>query len=431
MSSAAGIVRQAFTPYPEDRFSDNRLKFNDRHAVSIPLKTKLSLFFTAIKCVVVEAFKHLHAAFKHAAAFLAHSVSTSENVQSICKFGKSFIPFFKYAFSAETEGFNNLSKQFAIVDSTLEVAEFVTAVKDLFVPFADKKDKSIDHPEGKKKTLLFHKDVSKWKKIGKCFGAASKVVGVFKFLLDIGILKLAQVSAYLNTIPVFKVIGEYSPLKLVKDTLTVISASFGIADHGVGIKEAQANKRLAALKARKWQVKENLLKDVSAGTLTQQRNDDLKTQYVAIKIALASLDKSVKAENKDANRKWAVTVARYNEQGRLGVHETHCKNKVGAKMDEVKKQKSALVSNWLGIAFNVAKIAAVAMGLTALFVLALSGPVFALVLGSAWLVTSSIGMCRLYYGFRQKQKEENMRDFFNKRNSVMTAYSLNKAAPAA
>lgn len=372
--------------------------------------------------------------FKHIAEFFANAVSTSENVQSVVKFGKSTISFIRYAFQSHSEGFNNLKDQLDIVDGVLDVTGLFSDIEAWVVPVANPSD-----PKSPKKVFWRQKETSKWKILSKAFGTASKVVGVVKFVLDIGLVKLGQLSATLNTIPFFQVILQFSPLRVVKDACTVISASFSIINESLGIhQKRQWNRDFGAIwevKIVKWKAKEGLREYLALTTAEKQakleeefRNKNipvdqhepryleiLKQQYLGARTALASLNVRPKTseqypqglavnapERKEA--KWEIIDARYRNGELLELNKQKCDQKITEKVQKIKNNgRISQNKNWFAIAFNVAKIGAMILGFVGIFASAIGGTLpFIIAVSTAWFITSSIGMARLYYGFKNR-----------------------------
>lgn len=354
-----------------------------------------------IKEVFLRVIQYVVDALKHTVAFLAHAVTTTENFQSICKFGKSLIEFFKYAFSIHNQGFGNLRNTLATGCDALDLAEFAIGTKEMFVG-----EKGVN---GQRKYLWNDPEVSKWKLISKITGYAAKVLNVVQFLMNHGLLKLAQFSAFINSVPVLKVIADFSPLRLVKDTLGLISSSFGIADQAIGLDKSYQNKELQTLKLHKWEVKNALytyLTETPEENIDNAKIDVLRNNYIVHRLAIEALKPADVAHIPQdlIEHKWDATVATYTDRQIINLNRVHCQTKIADKNANIDKNKVAITSGWLGVAFNVVKIVAIALGLAAVFALALSGPLFVAALTGLWLVTSTIGVVRLYYGFRQSQK---------------------------
>lgn len=365
-----------------------------------------------IKNCFEKAIKEFVSAIRHAIEFLAHAVATHDNIQSLCKFGKSTISFFKYAFKAESEGFNNLKNELEVVDSAIDVADFIVDIKDWFVPKEDPKD-------GQKKMFFNHEGVTKWKILSKAFGTASKGLGAFKFLLDVGIIKLARFSAYLNTIPFFRVIMQFSPLRVVKDSIAMVSASLAIVDHSIGVHRKQPDIDKADLRLRKWEAKQSLLKYTAANEADRKailakalkgenvaENEQEESYYKKLEIAYVNARNGLQKLGVESNRalpeaKWTEVKTNY-QNGDLAALEKKCSEKVADKAKNLSNKKVLQNKDWLAIAFQAFKVAAIIIGLVGVFASLYGAAAFLLILGAAWFVTSSIGMARLYYGFKHR-----------------------------
>jgi len=366
-----------------------------------------------------EAIQHFVDAIKHTVAFLAHSMTAAVSVQSLCKFGKSTINFAKYAFKAESPGFNNLRHQLETVDGVLDIAELM----------GDTKYWTTGH---------WKKD-SVWRVIGKGFGTASRVLGVTKLFVDIGLVSLAKVAAHLNRVPFFRVVGEYSPLKLFKDAFTVISASFTIVDTSIVLHRKCTDENIVKdieiqeIKLKKWKIRDHYFKFMNMSDV--EKNNKLIKKY-ALDSQLC--ERSEERENAPVaeDRQYARRNAyvqhlnakmddlRNKLRDKYTIEPKHnhllenmenmsvyrCQGNLIKRTQELKNHKVDKTKNWITIAFNVVKIAAVSLGLVALFALALQGPVLALVLGAAWLLTSSMGMAKLYYEFRQNGNKDHQEE---------------------
>lgn len=381
-----------------------------------------------IKRCFKAAIDHFVDAMKHVTEFFAHAVATNDNIQSLCKFGKSTIAFFKYAFKAETQGFNNLQAELNIVDSALDVPDFIVDLKDWIIPKEDPAD-------GKKKMFWNHKGITKWKIISKAVGTLSKGLGTFKFFFEIGLIKLARLSAFLNTIPFFRVLGEFSPLRLVKDSLSAISASLAVVDHGIGIHKKRKWMReegnVVDLKLNKWKAKDKLRQYLIASDEQKQAilNEALKGQnvpveereqrylqtledrYVRIRNDLIGRGVQPSRRNEGENvlapaEKWEVVKVRYEDGNLKADNAKKCDAKMVQNATKLRDNgRVGQTKDWLGIAFQAVKVAAIIIGLVGLFVSALSGFVpFIIILSTAWFVTSSVGMARVYYGFKHRGK---------------------------
>lgn len=356
--------------------------------------------------VIKAILDHIANGVKHVTGFLAHAVYSHDNIQSLCKFGNSAVAFAKYVFKAESEGFKNLQGQLVIVDGALDVADFIHDLKDWIVPKAYAKDSP---------KLLFwrHPGVTKWKIIGKALGTAAKALGVVKFTLDVGLLKLGQFSGYLNTIPFFGVIFQFSPLKVVKDSLTIVSSTLGIVDHGIGIKARNPKIELLKPKVKKWEAKNKLFKYLNMNDAEKQAElkgqseaqylINLKNNYINARISLNKLGKNVRGGLPNSEKKWASIKVDYENNEVREENKVKCKEKFENKSNELTNSKILNNKSWLAITFNVVKIAAMIMGLIGVFASAIGGTLpFIVTITVAWFITSSIGMARLYYGYKHQ-----------------------------
>lgn len=365
--------------------------------------------------------------FKKVIEFLAYAVTTSENVQSVCKFGKSFIGFAKFAFKAQTAGFNNLREQFELVDGALDIADFLVDIKDWFVPKKDSNDSD------QLKMFWNHKGMTKWKIVSKAVGTVSKTLGVVKFLMEVGLLKLGQISAYLNTIPFFHVVLQFSPLRVVKDSLTVISASLDVVHQGISVHAKRHDAHILDCKIDKWNAKEKLrsylalteegkrislervLGNVAEPERELQYLNNLKSDYLRARVDLNARGITPRArpqenapavilrENLFENRevKWEALKLRYQDGALAAVNVTKYQEKSAEKITKLNNNHISQNKNYLAIVFQVAKIAAIVIGLVGVFASAIAGTVpFIIALSTAWFITSTLGMARLAYNFR-------------------------------
>lgn len=367
---------------------------------------------------IIDGFVHT---IRHVVGFFAHSVGTHDNLQSIAKFGKSTVAFFKYAFKAQTEGLENLRSQLGIVDSFLDVPDFLVDLKDWIIK---------KNHDGQEKLFFRHTGVTKWKIISKIVGTFSKGIGFVNFFIDVGLIKLGRISAYLNTIPFFGVILQFSPLRVIKDSLSIISALFGVADHGVLLRRAQKAAKIPEQKMKKWKIRENLREFLSLSPADKQAKleqkykktnykdmppeekeaeyiKSLKGKYIKVREILKGLGSVPKKELKkdevalDPETKWQKTVESITEVNAKDLV-TKYKDKLDLHTKTFSERKIVQKKNWLAIAFNVFKISAITIGLVGLFAAAGSNLIFLATLATAWFITSSIGIARLYYGFKHQ-----------------------------
>lgn len=333
-------------------------------------------FFTRVWAVIQEIF-----------GFLAHAFSSHNNMQAAAKLGKSVIGL-SGALGHQTVGFNNLNQQLNIVDSAIDFVDVFVEAKDWLVPKEDPFDK-------KDKFFLKHEGVTKWKIISKSFGFVAKALGAFKFLVDVGLLELAKAALL--------------PFRVVKDIIASISAAFAVADHGVELHKQK-------LKHNKWIVKNDLrdflsktpeekqakLEEVFKGQevpVDGRENrylEQLKGSYLSAREALIKFGVRLKAGAVQPERKWQVVNERYNNVDAMEANADKCEKKLSDK-------KVLQTKNWLAIAFNVVKIAAIAIGLVGALVSAIGGTIpFLLTLAVGWFLTSSVGMARVYYHYKHK-----------------------------
>lgn len=376
---------------------------------------------------ITSCFKNATEGFsnsiRNGVSFLAFTASQMIGVQSLCKLGNSAISFAKYVFSAQTEGFNNLREQLDTVDSALNVADFVASAKRWVVP-------EVDHTDGRKKFFWRHKEVTKWKIIGHAIGTVSKILGVAKFLMDVGLVKLGHLSEAIGTIPFFSKLAEFSPLKLFKDTLTIVYSTLYIVDTGLGLKKLNAKGKIVETKLAKWQIKNQLLdyctkpSDQKSMKLTEVFKKEsvpekeretvyfsrLFDKYLSCRLELQKLGVKPRKENPLRGEdtpadKWNATKTHYQDGDLKVVNTIKCQKKVGEKQIALNKNKVSKTDSWLSTAFNVAKIAALVIGIAGIFAGAYVMPAFLAIIATAWLVVSAIGMGRLYYGFKYKDNK--------------------------
>lgn len=358
------------------------------------------------------AIKEFVHALKHIAEFMAHSVTTHTNMQAFCKFIKSTIAFFKYAFKAESTGFNNLRTQLDIVDGFLDVPEFIVDAREWL---GLKKDHADNNRE---KAYWNQKGITKWKIISKAVGTVAKAMGTVNFFMTVGLF--GRLSATLNTIPFFNVVLQFSPWKVGKDFLTIISSSLGIVDHGIGLHRKDHQRKIIEFKQQKWQVK-NALREFVA--LTDEEKlarvnaaeapnpvakienyiEGLKKKYLSARQTLQNLGAKPRKENQplSPDAKWVDFRAKYQNRDEQEI--TKCSNKISEKGQNLKDNRISKNKDWFAIAFNVAKIVSIMIGLVGVFFASISGLApFLVTVAVAWFITSSVGMSRVYYGFKHK-----------------------------
>lgn len=357
---------------------------------------------------------------KHVIEFFAHAVGTHDNIQSICKFGKSAISFAKYAIG-ESEGFNNLKAELEVVDAAVDVADLFVKVKELVVPTVD-----IDN---EKRILFKQKGVTKWKILSKAFGTVSTGMGAVKFFMDVGILKFARLSAYLDTIPVFKVVLQFSPFRVVKDSVTILSASLAIVDHSIGVKKHIKASLPLKLRLEKWKAKDELRTYLTSNQADKEKilrkqltpqefrdktvqdreriyKEKLEMKYLSAKKDLEVLNIKPKNLELSPGQKWEVVKGNYENPELREANKVKWDNKLLEKSKNFSNKIVSRNKEWLGIAFQVTKVAAVIIGLLGVFASLYTVVPFLVVLTTMWFVVSSIGMARLYYGFKHLPKAE-------------------------
>lgn len=387
---------------------------------------------TRIKNCFKNAKDNLVAGVQHVGEFLDHAVGSAENVQSICKFGKSTIGFIKYALKTHSEGFNNLREDLDVADGVLDFVDFFRDASDYAAMKPDKQDNNV------RKHFWNHKGISTSKILSRAFGTTSRVLGVYKYVLELGLVNLGHVSASLNTIPLFNVILQFSPLRVVKDSLSIISASFGLVDQSKALHKHRKWKngsegKIAELKLEKWKVKESLLEFLALNSDEARAAEleklfpqnapnaedylaSLRNKYLSARFSLARLgvvprlrgdDQVPKIENNPTmfarEIKWGILRDRY-ETTDVDVNRGACQAKIKNNVQKFTKNWVEQVKNWMGIAFNIVKIAAMVLGLAGIFVAAsISGSLpYIVAVSAAWFITSAIGMGRMYYNFKHQ-----------------------------
>ncbi len=368
--------------------------------------------------------------FRNTFAFLAYSVEHSERVQSVVKFGKSAVPFVKYVFKAETQGFNNLANDLDKVDSILDLVDFVNDVKDWFVPKVDPLAPKDDQGQVVATMFWNHKGFTKWKLVSKIIGTASKVLGVVKFTLDIGLLKLGQLSAAMNSVPFLSVVLKFSPLRVVKDSFSIISAGFGIVHESIRIHQKTRDANILDYKIGKWEAKDELRKylqldeEAKQAVLNQkvqqqvplEQKEQLYLQQVEVRYmnarqALEHLNVQPRPgreneparEDMNPEQKWNHIKIQYANPEMQALNQVKCENKIKDKTVDFNNNAISRRKHAFTIAFNVAKIGAMIIGLVGIFAAAIAGNIaFIVALSTAWFITSVIGMGKLYYGYRHQ-----------------------------
>lgn len=361
--------------------------------------------------------------FRNSVAFFAYSVEHSERVQTVVKLGKSVIPFAKYVLKAETPGFNNLADDLNKVDSILDLVDFVNDAKGWFVPNVDPLAPRDDqgHPLEKPTMFWKHRGFTKWKMVSKITGTASRVLGVVKFTLDIGLVKLGQFSAHLDSIPVLSVVLKFSPLRVVKDSFSIVSATFAVVHESSRVHDKIHDYKVHNRKLQKLEAKEELARYFKLGenerqALLQQEikrelpNNErevlylntLQLKYFNARQALVKLNAPLKGDVVH-ERQWNQILANYQDENLVDLKKQRCETKIKGEALDIKNNRISRNKHALTIAFNVAKIAAMIIGLVGVFAAAIAGNiVFIAALSTAWLITSTIGITKLYYGYRHQ-----------------------------
>lgn len=378
-----------------------------------------------VKRVFQKAIDEFVNALKHVVEFFAHSVGTHSNMQSIAKFGKSSILFVKYVFQRQADGFNNLHQTLETVDSTIDLFDFIVDIKEWF--------SSKDHSDGKEKPLWRHEGVTKWKLVSKAFGTVAKGLGSFKFLLDVGLLSLGKLSAAMSTVPFLGVILQFSPLRVIKDSLAAISAILVTVDHSIHLHQERKLGKIEEQKLKKWKIHDNvreflalskeekivkLDKEFKGTNYEGKSFEDKKTEYLeqqkkgylAIRQALKDLGakpkvREVSREEITPEEKWAKNVKAYKKPNEATKTEQNqqCTNKFEEHNKALSNKKILQNKNWFAIAFNIAKVAAIVLGLVGVFAAAVAGNVyFIAAVATLWFITSTIGMVRVYYSFKHQ-----------------------------
>lgn len=405
LSSTQGV--QPTEPYygEEEDFIQGQL---DGHTVTVeqapasqhkPANNLASSSRNKITNCAKKVFENFSHAVRHIVAFYAYSFSTSESIQSVCKLAKSSIYFAKYAFKAQTPGFNNLYNHFDVVDTVLDVGGI----------FGDAKYWV---------TKGWHKD-SSWKVASKAFGSVSRGIGTGQFLVNMGLLNLAKVSVQLNRLPFFRVLSLLSPLRVIKDTLGIISSSLSLVDTSLALqkKNSDVTSEIEKLRLNKWELKKRAIKFLNLNET--QKAAKLKAKFGKEKFEKTSADALEQEYLNDLDKKFLSLREKLVSQYEQRLHSTHatlfdsiadkklvdCKVRIVERDQLVKDYQASKTKDWLSIAFNVVKIAAIAMGLVG-FALTLNTAAFFIALGAAWLATSAVGMARLYYSFRHETYKE-------------------------
>jgi hypothetical protein len=360
-----------------------------------------------VKVAISSFLEKIVQTVREIASFLAYSVNGGvANLQALCKFGGSAVKFFKGT-TGVSEGVDKLGTALGVVDSVLNWGDLVVDLKSWIVP-------SVDPHDGQKKMFWRHHDVSRLKIASRIFGTLQKIMSSLGSIMDLGLSKLGGIGA---------AIGQFSPFRIIKDALAIISGSLSIADDGIKSYNYRIEGKIEALKLKKWELKNRLnefiqmtdqekaekvakkFADQPAGEVNADSYiTKLKNKYLEIRSSLTELGAKSKKENAPlAERKWEMTKASY-ESGEIASLEISkkCTDKIEEKETKIEANKTTKRKTWLNIAFQAVKTAALVLGLAALFAGLVSNPIMLGVVAAAWLVTGVVGFVKMYYSYKHQ-----------------------------
>jgi hypothetical protein len=365
-------------------------------------------------------------AIRNVADFFAYAVGKSDNLQPVCKFTKSAISTTNLILEnivqphlGHLEVIKGLGNLKAVVDTTDTFLDPVDLVLDL-VGYLPKQEFRKVEGEVKEVNVWFFEGVTPWKIVSKLVGTVSKILGLVKFIFELGLINLGKIAAYVLI-----------PLRIIKDSLTAISAGFDVAHHGVSIaKKLEWSKsdecKIYTAKRDKWKAKDELrhfytlrtddaekafldakIKDEEVGvgeTKLDKYMTDLRQRYLTARTELANLGVVARRENPPTPEdKWVDTDDRY-ARGIVPDLKEKCFERIELRDKKIRDNSGvSITKNILAIIFQVAKIAAILIGLVGVAFAAIAGTLpFIVTLTVAWLITGTVGMVRMGYGFRHQ-----------------------------
>ena len=439
---------------------------------------------------------------QHWAGFTAYVVGRHNGMQALAKFLKSTTKFSEVVLGQTSEGFKNLHVRLDMFDNIIELIDFIKDLEEWFKKekeFADPNDPNVPRPFWKSEKT------SNWKIVGKAFGTVSKGMGTINFCVNVGLITLGRVSAVIDAVPVFKFAMQFSPFKLVKDTLSSVQAACSIVEHSITVHKRREWLNSFGvqheMKIKKWKAINNLRRYYTdtqfktaelAKMAKEQKKTDTSPMETPEKAYLDKLfEEYTKAREeyfrfdgvrKNASKtpefpktlpvtsnippaiteippaiteilqdlppplpqeigspegtsplpmqdispppatsqdpavnppdpiqnpiltKWeAIEKAYMTEAGYKSAEE--CKTRIVKNSEKVEEYEVKRNKAWLAVAFNVAKLAAIIIGLTSVFVF--TGTIGMVVtITVAWFITSTIGIARFYYDYRHLKENK-------------------------